>query len=175
MYSATRPNEGDPLRDKSCYRLIATIVPIAGTQGHKSVTVLLVSGTDFLPVDFPSELADAALLTNNEVAWQPTIAAQVVEWLGLHQYAVLGTELWVIRDGAIHSLPIGQTGMPEVHGNTVDRRANEPWAAFVSRAASATVVYLRSFHSREIVEPGEIRFNVTWVSEEEFEKLGCTL
>jgi hypothetical protein len=28
---------------------------------------------------------------------EPHIAAPVVEWLGLHQYAVLGTELWVIR------------------------------------------------------------------------------
>jgi len=36
---------------------------------------------------------------SNEPAWEPHIAAQVVEWLGLHQYAVLGTELWVIRDG----------------------------------------------------------------------------
>ena len=35
----------------------------------------------------------------DEPAWEPHIAAQVVEWLGLHQYAVLGTELWVIRDG----------------------------------------------------------------------------
>ncbi|MGC2791789.1 MAG: hypothetical protein WA899_07205, partial [Candidatus Sulfotelmatobacter sp.] len=62
-------------------------------------------------------------------------------------------------------------GTPEVHGNTVSRRANEPWAAFVSRAASETVGYLRSFQLREIVEPGKVHFNVTWVSEEEFEKL----
>ena len=73
----------------------------------------------------------------------PQIAAQVVEWLGLHQYAVLGTELWVIRDGLINTLPVGQTGTREVHGNTVNRRANEAWAAFVSRAASETVLYLR--------------------------------
>jgi len=91
----------------------------------------------------------------------------------VHQYAVLGTELWVVRDGLINTLPIGQTGMPEVHGNTVSRLANEPWAAFVSRSASETVVYLRSFQSSEIVEPGKVHFNVTWVSEEEFEKLVC--
>jgi len=125
---------------------------------------------DFWPADFPSELPEKALWSN-EPAWEPHIAAQVVEWLGLHQYAVLGTELWVIRNGLINTLPIGQTGTREVHGNTVRRRANEPWAAFVSRAASETVVYLHSFQSREIVEPGKVHFNVTGVSEEEFEKL----
>lgn len=125
---------------------------------------------NFWPADFPSELAEAAFWSN-EPAWEPHVAAQVVKWLGLRHYAVLGTELWVVRDGLINTLPIGQSGMPEVHGNTVNRRANEPWAAFVSRAASETAVYLRSFQSREIVEPGETRFNVTWVSEQEFEKL----
>jgi hypothetical protein len=125
---------------------------------------------DFWPANFPSELAETAFWSN-EPAWEPHIAAQVVEWLGLHQYAVLGTELWVIRDGLINTLPVGQTGTREVYGNTVNRRANEPWAAFVSRAASETVLYLRSFQSGEIVEPGKVHFNVTWVSEEEFEKL----
>jgi hypothetical protein len=99
------------------------------------------------------------------------MAAQVVEWLGLHQYAVLGTELWVIRDGLISTPPVGQAGMREVHGNAVSRCANEPWAAFVGWAASETALYLRSFQSEEIVEPGKVHFNVTWVSEEEFEKL----
>jgi hypothetical protein len=131
---------------------------------------LMSEGINFWPADFPSELAEAAFWSN-EPAWEPHLAALVVEWLGLHQYAVLGTELWVIRDGLINTLPIGQTGMPEVHGNTVNRRANEPWAAFVSRAASETVVYLRSFQSREIVAPGKVHLNVTWVSEVEFEKL----
>jgi hypothetical protein len=119
--------------------------------------------TEVLPVEFPSELADAAFLAGNEAAWRPAVAARVVEWLGSHGYAVLGTELWVIRDGAIHSLPIGQTKMPEVHGNVVNRQADEPWTAFVNRPASETVDYLRSFKSGEIVEPGDLHFNVTWV------------
>lgn len=125
---------------------------------------------NFWPADFPSELAEAAFWSN-EPAWEPQIAAQVVEWLSSHHYAVLGTGLWVIRNGLINALPIGQSGMPEVHGNTVARWLNEPCTAFVSRAASETVAYLRSFQSREIVEPGNAHFNVTWVSEEEFEKL----
>ena len=124
--------------------------------------------TKFWPVEFPSELVEAAFW-NNEPAWEPHLAVQVVEWLGLHQYAVLGTELWVIRDGLISTLPLGQSGRREVHGNTVQRWANESWVVFVSRAASETVLYLRSFQLSEIVEPGEAHFNITWVNEEEFE------
>src|SRR5262249_22122279 len=100
------------------------------------------------------------------------LVARVVEWLGLHGDAVLGTELWIVRDGAIHSVPVGRSGMGEVHGNVVNRLANESWAAFVCRAASETMAYLRSFQPSEIVERGDIRFNVSWVSEEQFERLG---
>jgi hypothetical protein len=128
--------------------------------------------TEFLPVELPGELGAAAFLAGNEAAWRPAVAAKVVEWLGSHGYGVLGTELWLIRDGAINSLPIGQSKLPEVHGNTDNRQANEPWTAFVNRAASETVAYLCSFKSSEIVEPGDMRFNVTWVTEQEFQKLG---
>jgi len=55
--------------------------------------------------------------------------------------------------------------------DSVNRLGRWYSTAFVRRAASETVVYLRSFQSREIVEPGKVHFNVTWVSEEEFEKL----
>jgi hypothetical protein len=74
--------------------------------------------------------------------------------------------------GEIHSLPIGQSALPEVHGNVVNRRPDELWADFVSRAASETVGYLRSFNPSEIVEPGDVFFNVTWVNEREFQELG---
>jgi hypothetical protein len=127
--------------------------------------------TEFLPAALPSELADAAFVAGNEAAWPPAVAAQVVEWLGLHGYAVLGTELWVIRNGEIHSLPIGRSALPDVHGNVVNRTPDELWAEFVSRAASETVDYLRSFNPTEIAEPGDPFFNVTWVNEEEFQNL----
>jgi hypothetical protein len=128
--------------------------------------------TEFLPPTFPSQLSDAAFVAGDEAAWPPAVAAQVAEWLGLQGYAVLGTELWVIRNGEIHSLPIGLSGLPEAHGNVVNRKPDELWAAFVSRAASETVAYLRSFNPSEIVEPGDPVFNVTWVNEQEFQKLG---
>lgn len=98
-----------------------------------------------LPAGFPLELANAAFLVCNEAAWRHADVAPVVQWFGSHGYAVLGTELWVIRDGAIHSQPTGVSGKAEVHGNVVKRHDDEPWAAFVIRATAETVAYLRSF------------------------------
>lgn len=61
--------------------------------------------------------------------------------------------------------------MGEVHGNTVNRGSEEAWDSFVSRAAAETLVYLQSFNQADIVEAGEVYFNVVWASEADFKKL----
>jgi len=73
--------------------------------------------------------------------------------------------------GAIRTLPIGLSGMPEVHGNTVNRESGEPWSSFVARAATETRVYLQSFKPSDIVEQGQVYFNLVWVSEAGFKQL----
>jgi hypothetical protein len=127
--------------------------------------------SDLFPADFPSQLAAAAHLSGEEVAWPQLLAAAAVNWLSAHGYAVLGTELWVLRGGAIHALPIGKSGMNEVHSNTVNRKTGEPWCSFVARAAMETLAYLQSFDPADIVELGDQYFNVSWADEAEFEKL----
>jgi hypothetical protein len=99
------------------------------------------------------------------------LAAAAVEWLGAHGYAVLGTELWVLKGGAIQSIPFGQGGMREVHGNTVNRESEEPWSSFVARAATETLTYLQSFDLAEVIEQGDLYFNVVWVSEAQYAEL----
>jgi len=126
-----------------------------------------------LPPDFPQDLASAAFFANNgEAAWPPEIAVSVTRWLGEHGYAVLGTELWVIKaNGTICSLPLGNSGLPEVQGNTVNRATGETWDMFTRRAVVETSNYLRSFDPAEIHEAAELRFNITWASEREFQSL----
>jgi len=116
---------------------------------------------DLFPSGFPSDLASAAFVATNEVAWRPALAARSVEWLGTHGYAVLGTELWLPKDGSIQSLPYFQN---------VDRQSNEAWHLFVARAAAETLVYLRVF-TPKFIEEGDVYVNVTWVSETEFKNL----
>ena len=116
---------------------------------------------DLFPAGFPSELASAAFVASNEAAWRPGLAARSVEWLGMQGYAVLGTEIWLPKDGSIQSLPYFQN---------VDRQSNEAWDSFVARAAAETLAYLgRS--APKFVEEGDVYVNVTWVSEAEFRNL----
>jgi hypothetical protein len=126
---------------------------------------------EIFPENFPAELAEAAFVAGNEAAWRPVIAASAVEWLAAHGYAVLGTELWLLKKEGIQSLPIGWSGGREVHGNTVDRRPDEPWNSFIARAEAETISYLRSFDPADIVEGGDLHFQVAWVNEWEFAEL----
>ena len=116
---------------------------------------------DLFPSGFPSELVSAAFVISNEAAWRPVVAARSVEWLGTHGYAVLGTELWLPKDGSIQSLPYFQN---------VDRQGDEAWDSFVARATAETLEYLRTF-TPKFIEGGDVYVNVTWVSEAEFRNL----
>lgn len=116
--------------------------------------------TDFFPPSFPVELATAAFSSGDEVAWPRSLAVLAVEWFGSHGYAVLGTELWVLQTDGIQSLPVERDGMRGVYGNTVDRQKDEAWSSFVVRAAVETRKYLQAFDHSDIVEQGQLYFNV---------------
>jgi hypothetical protein len=126
---------------------------------------------ELFPPNFPPTLASSAFVTGHEAAWPPKLAAAAIEWLGAHGYAVLGTELWVLNGGTTQSLPIGRSGMREVHGNTANRRRDESWTSFVARAAVGALAYLQSFNPADILEQGEIHFNVVWVTEAQYAEL----
>ena len=83
---------------------------------------------------------------------------RIVEWLGAHGYAVLGTEIFLPKGGSMQSLPYFQN---------VDRKGNEAWDSFVVRAATETLAYLKAFTPKFLKE-GDVYVNVTWVSEAEF-------
>jgi hypothetical protein len=61
--------------------------------------------------------------------------------------------------------------MREVHGNSVNRQTHEVWTCFAARSAAETGAYLRSFDSSDIVEQGQLYFNIVWVSEADFDRL----
>jgi hypothetical protein len=127
--------------------------------------------SELFPVNFPLALRAEAFANGGEVAWRPKFAAVAVEWFGANGYAVLGAELWLLEDGAIHSLPMGLSETIEVHGNTVDRQSKESWGEFVVRAVGETLAYLRAFSVTDVIEPGDIYFNVVWVSASDYATL----
>jgi len=124
-----------------------------------------------LPANFPAQLAATAFVSGEEAAWRPADAIGVVKWFAEHGYAVLGTELWLVQKDSMRSLPIGTSGQREVHGNTVDRNKNEGWNSFVIRSTTETAAYLRNFNPSDIMEKGDLHFQVAWINEEDFEKL----
>lgn len=128
--------------------------------------------SDALPPDFPPQLRSTAFVSGEEVAWRPIDAIAAVEWFGEHGYAVLGTELWLLQDNQIQSLPIGLTGLREVHGNVVDRmNEDDTWDFYVARVAAETLRYLRSFNPADILEKGDLHFQVTWISKNDYQNL----
>jgi hypothetical protein len=127
--------------------------------------------SDLLPSSFPAELASVAFSSGDGVAWPPDLAVLAVEWFGSHGYAVLGTELWVLQTDGIQSLPVGRDGIRGVYGNTVDRQKDQAWSSFVVRSADETRKYLQAFNPSDIVEQGQMYFNIVWASESRFNKL----
>jgi hypothetical protein len=116
---------------------------------------------NFFPRNFPPELAREALVHLSDVAWRPKLAAGSVEWFGAHGYAVLGTEVWLPKEGMIQSVPYFQA---------IHERENESWDSFVARAAAETLAYLKAFE-RKFTGEGDVFVNVSWVNEHEFRSL----
>jgi hypothetical protein len=117
--------------------------------------------SDLFPRDFPPELIREALVHLSDVAWRPKLAAVSVEWLGAHGYAVLGTEVWLPKQGMIQSIPYFQA---------IREIENESWDSFVARAAAETLAYLKEFEGR-LTEEGDVFVNVSWVNDQEFRSL----
>ena len=127
--------------------------------------------SELFPPNFSLRLAAAAFISNTETAWRLAAAIEAVEWFGAHSYATLGTELWLLEDGRIQSLPIGLSGEREVHGNIVKREKDEAWDTFVIRSASETLKYLKTLRPADIVEEGDLHFQVSWISKDDFDEL----
>jgi hypothetical protein len=70
--------------------------------------------SEIFPTDFAPDVRVAAFGAGDEVAWLRVHAAAAVEWFATNDYAFLGTELWVLKDGAVQSLPTRLSGIREV-------------------------------------------------------------
>jgi hypothetical protein len=125
------------------------------------------------PPGFPSELAAQSFTAGSEAGWRPESAPKVVEWLGQNGFAVLGTELWILRDDGIQP-GVFVNGVREIHGNSISHVRNEGWDAYVTRSAEETLGYLHSFvMPPEAKQQGDAFFNVVWASESEYSNLSA--
>jgi hypothetical protein len=126
---------------------------------------------------FPVELErDAFRSQNGEVGWTRPQAIVAIEVLRRHDMAILGGELWWVKeDGLIRtSLPQRQ-GPPALYVWSNDRQPCELWTQFVERGVSEALAIVQREPKPEDIPTdltGRVLYNLCWVSEAEYEKLG---
>lgn len=125
---------------------------------------------------FPPELEhDAFRADNGEFGWTRAQIPIVVDVLRSHGMGILGGELWWVQDEAtIRSVIPQRHGPPVVYPWVTNRRHGEPWPDFVERGASDTLAAVERFPELGDLPSdlgGRILYNLTWVSDVEFENL----
>jgi hypothetical protein len=127
---------------------------------------------------FPAELERNAFRSSNgEFGWTRFQVPVVVDALVLHQIAILGGELWWVRDGFADWVGLipQQNGPPGIYVWETKRKPGELWPEFIERCASDTLAAVGRWPILEDLPPdlpGRILYNLTWVSDAEFSELG---
>jgi len=114
---------------------------------------------------------------NGEYGWTRAQVPQVVEILSAHGRAILGGELWRVPEGSLswNGLIPQREGPAAVYAWETKRRGKEPWSRFVGRCASDTIAAVNRWPARADLPAklsGRILYNLTWVDEAEYQKLG---
>jgi hypothetical protein len=125
---------------------------------------------------FPPDLeSNAYRADNGEFGWTRAQIPLVVDNLRSRGLAILGGELWWVREGiAGWDLVPQRSGAKAVYPWKTERMSAEPWSIFVQRCATDTLAAVERWPAPEDLPPdlpGQILYNLTWVSEMEFEKL----
>ncbi len=126
---------------------------------------------------FPADLESNAFRDpGGEFGWTRDQITRVVPILIEQNLAILGGELWWVQDGAStwNGLIPQVIGPDAVYAWETKRTPDEPWASFVKRCSFDTLATVEKLpRPGEIPEnlPGRILYNLTWVSEKEYDEL----
>ena len=127
---------------------------------------------------FPPELErNTFRASNGEFGWTRAQIPSVVEVLRFQRIGILGGELWWVRDGIkgwLGAIP-QRHGSPGVYVWETKREPVESWLDFINRSASDALAMVERWPMPEDLPPnlpGKILYNLTWVSEAQFNDLG---
>jgi hypothetical protein len=115
-----------------------------------------------------SDLERRAHRSGEEYAWRRGDAKQAARELAASGKAILGGELWLVRNGEIWGLLPQKEGPPAVYHWETERQDSEPWADYVHRScadALAAIAVLPAAGEVEVPNGADIYYNLTWVSE----------
>jgi hypothetical protein len=118
---------------------------------------------------------DAFRAHNGEFGWTRSQIPQVVNTLRSQKMAILGGELWWVKDGSTSWDLIPQRdGRRGVYTWADDRLPAESWPDFVERGAASALAHVERWPTDLDLPPtleGRILCNLTWVSHLEFDQL----
>jgi len=125
---------------------------------------------------FPPELLrDAFQADNGEFGWTRAQIPQVVNILRSYEMAILGGELWWVKDGSTGWDLIPQrNGQRAVYTWAGDRRSAESWLDFVERGAVDALAHAERWPAERDLPrnlEGRILCNLTWVSQVAYDQL----
>jgi hypothetical protein len=124
-----------------------------------------------VPANFPQQLGAVALVNGEEAAWEAKHCLTAIEWFSENGYAVLGFELWLVRDGGIGTAIRTKAG-PAIYPFSCDPMRGENWEDYVQRSAREAAVHIAAFRWPEdsLEPPCPAFFNLCWADREWFRK-----
>ena len=124
---------------------------------------------------FPADLIQGSYSNNGEYGWTRAQIPRVVEVLVAQRMGILGGEVWWVHRRLEVLIPQRRSETPFIYAWETRRRRDEPWHAFIQRAAAETVHIVQDWPGPDDLPtdlPGQILYNLTWLSEEDWSVLG---
>src|SRR5262245_29395481 len=121
-------------------------------------------------MELPQELEVAAFRSQDgEYAWQRSQALDAVLALANSGRAILGGELWLVRDGQIFVELHRRSGPAEVYTWATERLREEPWPTYVARACGKALAAIQAPLLAEVIVPSnaKVYYNLTWADADE--------
>jgi hypothetical protein len=118
---------------------------------------------------FPEPLAAIAFANGEEPAWEQKDCQTAIDWLSQNNHAVLGIDLWLVRDGSI-STAISTKSGPAIYVSSCDPLKRETWDDYVRRSAKEAGDFVAAFRWPEdsLEPPRTVYFNLCWADREWF-------
>jgi hypothetical protein len=127
-----------------------------------------------LPSGFPQSLIDRGFAYNGEIGWFRDDAVQAAEWLRRRGIAIVGAELWLVKDSVIQPHVQTESGL-FAYNYSAATLPSESWEAFASRSLNEVTAFIRQFQwPGNAIEPAEqeVRFSLNWAWKEWLEEYG---
>ncbi|MFZ2086629.1 MAG: hypothetical protein WAU92_19220 [Candidatus Sulfotelmatobacter sp.] len=119
----------------------------------------------------PEQLVAAALVSGEEAAWQQGDCEAAIDWLRHTTYPILGTELWLLKEGKICTF-INTLSGRVVHCTSCEPLKDESWDDYTQRSARLAADSIAAFRwPEDSLETCPAYFNLTRADQRWFQLL----